>query len=83
MSDEGSSTKRTVMLTVESEDARPGHCQIKAVDTETGEQVDVLGITHATICISPTEPTTVHLEVIPDKVNVAAILAQVEENAFA
>lgn len=76
-------SKRTVMLIVESEDARPGHTVIKCVDPETGEQVDVLGITHATVCIDPRNPITVHLEVIPDKVNVKAILAQVEENSFA
>lgn len=81
MSDEGS--KRTVVLTVEQEDPGAGHARIYAVDTDTGEKVEVLGVTHATICLAPTEPTTVHLEVIPDKVNVPAILAQVEENSFA
>lgn len=83
MSDEGSSTKRTVMLTIESEDSRPGHTFIRALDPETGEQVDILGITHATVCIDPHKPLTVHLEVIPDKVNIKAILAHVEDAALA
>lgn len=81
MSDEGS--KRTVVLTVEQDDPRAGHAHIYAVDTDTGEKIEVLGVSHATICLNAAEPTTVHLEVIPDKINVSGILTQVEEDSFA
>lgn len=77
MSDEGS--KRSVALTIEQDDARSGQARVYAVDSETGEKIEVLGITHATICLAPREMTTVHLEVIPDRLNVPAILAQVED----
>jgi len=81
MSEEGS--KRTVMLTVDSEDSSPGSVRFSAVDTVTGEKMDLLGVNHATICISPLEPIAVHLEVTPDKVNVAAVLEHVEGSSDA
>jgi hypothetical protein len=50
------------------------------VDTTTGEKMDLLGVNHATICISPGEPIAVHLEVTPDKVNVQAVLEHIEDS---
>lgn len=81
MSKEGS--KRAVVLSVESDDPRAGGTHIIATDPETGERVELLGVTHVTIVIDPHRPPAVHLEVIPDRINVPAVLEYVEEKTLA
>jgi len=79
MSEEGSS-KRSVLLSIESRGATPDQAHVYATDTQTGERLEVIGVTQATICIGAGMPNTAHLEVIPDRVNVTAILEHVEEH---
>lgn len=76
---EDSSSKREVLLMVESTSPLATDAHIYAVDAKTGERLEVRGVKQATICLSPHAPTSVHLEVIPERVNVAAILEQVED----
>lgn len=82
MSDEGSS-KRSVLLSIESRGATPGSAHVYATDTVTGERLEVLGIRQATICLGAGLPNTAHLEVIPDRINVQAILEHVEDHNLA